>query len=476
LTSAGHPRFQCKACDTTFTRGSEKRKSHPKTRSYDNEWLFKLLVNQTAINRAIELTDLPPQRIYDRIDMFYERSVAFMKERESRLKMMPLKGMRLSSDRQEYGVNWTNRDDRRNVVLSAIGSADSYTGYVFGMEVNFDPSVNLQDLAKSQQYQDDQSRKKFNRTLARIWTPREIHAAIQANKELEYKKKELLKSYFEAGNLPLHEARVASLAEEIELESGVSPVSFDDATTLPDNGALVRSEYTLCAHFRLLQELIGHADLLTLYLDQDTLINRAAITAFTDQVKAGTCRVAYVRFNKELTVDERRFRVKMTEKAVGMVMKTEELDRIEAERFLVQQSLSQPYAMSGSKEVWFSNPINRIYECEKYVSFLTDCDCLSENQKVSVIRRASLHPIDNFFQMVRRRLSLLERPMHSQSNNGRVWTGKSPYNPVMVEKMLQILRVYYNFCLRGKDGKTPAQRLGLAKGPVEIRKILYPSC
>ncbi|GHA18416.1 hypothetical protein UN63_03920 [Oceanisphaera arctica] len=130
--------------------------------------------------------------------------------------------------------------------------------------------------------------------------------------------------------------------------------------------------------------------------------------------------------------------------------------------------------MNGSREVWFNNPINRIYECDKYVAVLTDAERLSEGKLVEFIYRASLHPIDNFFQMVRRRLSLLERPMHSESNNGRVWTGKSAYNPAMVDKMLQILRVYYNFCLVGKDKKTPAERLGLARGPVEIRKILHP--
>ena len=82
--------------------------------------------------------------------------------------------------------------------------------------------------------------------------------------------------------------------------------------------------------------------------------------------------------------------------------------------------------------------------------------------------------IDSFFQVVRRRVSILERPMQSSSNKGRLWTGKQPYNPEKINKLLQILRTYYNFCLTGIDGKTPAEKLGIAKGPVEIRKILYP--
>jgi len=33
---------------------------------------------------------------------------------------------------------WSRREDKRNVKLSAIGSADNKTGYVFGMQVYSD--------------------------------------------------------------------------------------------------------------------------------------------------------------------------------------------------------------------------------------------------------------------------------------------------------------------------------------------------
>lgn len=474
VTQAGHPRFQCKACGKTFTRGSEKRKSHPLTKSYENDHLFRLLVNQTSINRALELSGLSPLSIYKKVDMFYERSVAFMNKRETRLKDLPIKHLRLSSDRQEYGVNWTNREDKRNVVLSAIGTADSYSSYVFGMEINFDPDVNLQQLTSSQQYRADQRLKEFNRACARIWTQSEQDKVKKAKSELSLQRQELLKSEFAARNLMLNDESVAALMDEIEQESSDATVSFNDAATLPENGALVRGKYTMCAHFRLLQELIGHADKLTFYLDQDPLINRAVLNAFAEQVEAGVCRAGYVRIGKGLTVDQRKYKVIISQKAVKTVMDRDGLDKEGAERQLIRDSLADPYEMNGSREVWFNNPINRIYECDKYVAVLTDAERLSEGKLVEFIYRASLHPIDNFFQMVRRRPSLLERPMHSQSNNGRVWTGKSAYNPAMVDKMLQILRVYYNFCLVGKDKKTPAERLGLARGPVEIRKILYP--
>lgn len=51
--------------------------------------------------------------------------------------------------------------------------------------------------------------------------------------------------------------------------------------------------------------------------------------------------------------------------------------------------------------------------------------------------------------------------------------GYSPYNPAVIAQVLDIFRVYYNYCLVGKDGHTPAMRMGLAKGKVTEEDIIY---
>jgi hypothetical protein len=43
----------------------------------------------------------------------------------------------------------------------------------------------------------------------------------------------------------------------------------------------------------------------------------------------------------------------------------------------------------------------------------------------------------------------------------------------MVGKLLDIYRTMVNFVEVGKDGKTPAMRLGLAKGVISPEDILY---
>ena len=68
---------------------------------------------------------------------------------------------------------------------------------------------------------------------------------------------------------------------------------------------------------------------------------------------------------------------------------------------------------------------------------------------------------------VRRRLSLLERPIGTASKAGRTWYGYSAYRPENIVKVLDIFRVYYNYSLLGQDKQTPALRLGLAKGVID---------
>ncbi|CAM3039774.1 hypothetical protein [Vibrio rarus] len=72
-TSKGHQRYRCRECRTTFTSDSEKRRSHPDSKSHLNTTLFRLIVNDMSINRMMEITELSAPTIYRKIDMFYER-------------------------------------------------------------------------------------------------------------------------------------------------------------------------------------------------------------------------------------------------------------------------------------------------------------------------------------------------------------------------------------------------------------------
>ncbi|WP_220455405.1 hypothetical protein [Vibrio sp. B1FLJ16] len=473
-TSKGHQRYRCRECLTTFTADSDKRRSHPDSKSHLNTTLFRLIVNDMSINRMMEITELSAPTIYRKIDMFYERCISFTQSREAQLRQMPLGFMRLSTDRQEYRVNWTDRKDKKNVVINAIGTADKSSRYVFGMDVNYDPSVVLDDILTDEQYVVDQNLKDYNRQNARLWLPYEHALGKQLSKEVENKRNELIK-YYSSVPLPISEISLGYFIEELAEDYGVEALDQLTATNLPNKGAQVHSEYTMYAHFIHLERLIGHASGLRFYLDQEPAIERACNIAFSSQIKRRNLQSLYVKINKLLNVDQRRVLVNTTQKLLLKIQEEHGVDEREASKIVALHSLKEPVAKSGERQTWFELPIHKIYECEKHVCFLTPTDRLTETDKAMILLDASLHPIDNFFQIVRRRLSALERPISTSSNAGRVWTGKSPYNPEMIGKQLQILRTFYNYCYVSKhDKKTAAQRLGLAKGCVEIRKILYP--
>jgi hypothetical protein len=69
-----------------------------------------------------------------------------------------------------------------------------------------------------------------------------------------------------------------------------------------------------------------------------------------------------------------------------------------------------------------------------------------------------------FIQQMRRRLSILERPLMTARGEGKSYIYAN-FNPKYAQYALTILRTYFNFCLPFKtmDGKklTPAQRLGI---------------
>ncbi len=125
------------------------------------------------------------------------------------------------------------------------------------------------------------------------------------------------------------------------------------------------------------------------------------------------------------------------------------------------------------RDRWLLQPFPSMSEPEKAICYLTNYDDHDEDHQAWLYNKASLHGIDRFFMQVRRRLSLLERPIKTASKAGRTWHGYSPYNPVTIVKLLGIFRVYYNYCLVGQDKQTPAMRLGLAKGKVTTEDIIY---
>jgi len=458
-TKSGSQRYRCKNCGKSFSVGkSTVRQKQP----HKNKLIFRLLMNKTPLRRISEVADIQMPSIYAKIDFLHKQCLAFVGERERKLlDGKSIRRLYVSVDRQDYVVNWSRRTDKRNVHLSAVGSADNGTGYVLGMHLNYDPCRDCVDVEADAVANGDYSLQLPYRRYAHLWLKGDYDAALQ--RQIKRKNECDLSGEIEA------EYDCAGRRADVEVTEEQSA-----DRCLPTLGMQIHSEYTLYAHFFLLHQMFGGIEKVRFFLDQDSGMRAACLAAFQPEVKARTCDAFYVRINKEMTVDEKRHALSDSRRVFKVAQAANpKLNEPEVKLLLIKQRMAQMVEVGQWKDKWLIHPFPNMSEPEKAICYLTDYGDYDEEHRAWLYNKASMHSIDCFFMQVRRRLSLLERPIKTASKTGRTWYGYSPYNPAVVIKLLDIFRVYFNYCLAGEDKQTPAMRLGLAKGKVTEEDIIY---
>jgi len=425
-----------------------------------NVLVFNLLVNKTPFRRLCELAQISPGTLYPKIDFLYRQCLAFAAEHERKLESMPLNRLYVSVDRQDYVVNWSDRADKRNVQLTAVGSADNESGFVFGMHLNFDGSLDSEAVEQEAIRDGDYDLQDPFRRHARLWLKRDYLAPARSVGERLTKgglSRDIERAYEEA-------VRRA----DVERSERPSP-----ARRLPVAGIQVHSDYTLYAHFQLLRRFFGATEKVRFFLDQESGIRAACLTAFQDRIAATTCDAFYVRINKDMTVDEKRQALRESRAAFKKLQAAHKgLSENEVKLLIIKARMRAARKYGRWQDRWVTHPFPNMSEPEKSVCGLTDRGQYDLDHQAWLYSRASLHGIDRFFMLVRRRLSLLERPIGTASASRRMWYGYSAYNPQVMVKVLTIFRVFYDYCLAGKDGITPAMRLGLMKTRAKAMDIV----
>ncbi len=462
-TEAGSQRYRCKVCGKTFSVKQKATLRHRKP--HKNLLVFQLLVNKTPFRRICEVGEISMPTLYDKLDFIHRQCLAFAGNRERKISELDLSRLYVAVDRQEYVVNWADGADKRNVMLSAVGSADHKTGYVFGMHLNFDPVlVKAAILEDACNHGDDQLPSPFRRH-ARLWLPKDYQAAAERSG---------------LGYLPAHgslQSRIKKTYEEAVDREDVEAFDIPNISTkLPQHGLQVHAEYTLYGHFFLLKELFRKVEKVRFFLDQESGIRAACLAAFKDEVKEKRCDAFYVRIKKEMTVNEKRKLRNECNKELGELRESyPDLSEAELELELIKERMRELEAIGKWRDKWLYHPLPSMSEPEKAVCWLTDLkdNAYDEDHLARLYRMASLHAIDRFFMQARRRLSLIERPISTASSAYRRWHGYNAYKPESIIKVLDIFRVFYNYVGSGEDGKTPAMRLGLAKGKVSLEDIIY---
>ena len=471
-TKAGTPRFRCKACKKTLTMQGlstlRQRKSHL------NSEIFRALTQKMPLSCVAEFSRVSPKTVYRKIDFIHRQCLLFASNRERRLPSMAIDRMYVCVDRMDHIINWTNRADKRNITIQAVGSAELKSGYVLALHVNYDDTLSKDAVALAAIECADHEKQPPFRRFARLWLPAEYELGVKLAK----------------GNTPSTkdmssiddwiEAVYADAAARGDVEQSDHPRS---EWKPPGLGLLVHAEYTLYAHFLYLKSLLAGVGKIRFFLDQESGIRAACLSAFADEVLAKDCDAFYVSISKGVTKEKALALVGESQRKLNEYVAQygyECLKLQDQRRQYLKDKMHTLWSQKGKwGDRWLEYPFPNMAEPEKRVCYLTNLKAdwfdYDDEHLANLLLKATLHPIDRFFMQTRRKTSMLERPITSSSVQGRRWYGYSAYDPAMAAKMLEIYRVYYNFVKVGDDRKTPAMRLGLAKGPCTVEDIIYYS-
>lgn len=458
-TAIGSPRWRCSACMKTFS--AAKKSTHRQRDSHKNKLIFQLLLNKMPLRRICEVAEVGPNTLYGKIKFINSQCLKFIADREAALPKLAIRRLYLSVDRQDYQVNWTKREDRRNTIVSAVASVDNETGYCFGLHLNFEPSLDPEATEEDAWAAGDHCATPPFRKHARLWLQSDYDKSVMRAKN--------------SIAITLRDKVARTYAQAAAKDDAESSTPPTDDEKLPDLGMLVHSEYTLYAHFLRLKELTAGAEKIRFFLDQDSGMRAACLAAFADDIGGERRADAFfVRIAKEMTVDQRRkAKGKAKEDLDAFMEANPTLDKSQAILAILKQRIAAMAAIGPWGDRWVDHPFPDMSEPEKAVCYLTDFGDYDPDHLAWLVNKASLHYVDNLFMQIRRRLMLLERGVTSQGNAGRTWYGYSPYNPSRIETVLGIFRTFHNYIHVGDDKRTPAMRLGLAKGPVKYEDVLY---
>jgi transposase-like protein len=467
-TTAGNPRFRCRKCGKTFTI-KEQRNPIARQRKYShlNRQIFLDIVFKMPFKCISGKYEIPMVTVYNKLDFFYRQCVAFAASREGKMKDYEFEELYISIDRQDYRLNWTSKGDRRNMVVSGVASAEKYSGYIFGHHLNFDSTVDTQQIIDDAEGISDNRNTPPFRRYARFWVPGETVPEPKGKPEEIEDDKTIITNV------------KRQYAETVVRADVDVPHDNMDLRKKAANGFLVHPEYTLYAHFEFLKRQLAGAKKIVFYMDQESGIRAACFSAFHQDILDKRVDAFYVKLDKELTIDEKNMLVQVSKnKLRDFIFENPELEdvvKFDVRARHMEFVVSQRIPVGPWKDEWLPHPFPDMGEPKKAACWLTDIGdrAYTDFELGKLFLRASLHPVDRYFMLVRRRTSLLERPTSSSSSGGRKWFAYDPYQPAVVEKLIEIYRVYYNYVKKGEDGQTPAMRLGFARRPIKVETILY---
>ena len=470
------PIKKCGNCGTQFSLSQDAVKIYPKHQHLASD-VFSRITNKSPVRRTLNGIG----KLGENNDLYYSIT-RFINRRCNRLsgglerKMMDgeiklPKSLSLSTDIQEYHLNWTNRLDKRNPIFSAIGTVDNDSKYLFGMDVNYDAEVDAFKINQQSAINGDLNKQEAFRQYAQYWLVGDEYKSGRANSRkigLE-KSNDIIQQIQEAYSQ-------AQSREDIE-DKEMWKMNPELHNPKINKGMQVHIPYTAYAHFFIMQNLFKGAGVENIQysMDCESMFRASFLCAFKDEISQGKAHGFYIKHQKYLTVDERKYKVNQARKTLTQFKATlAEQHKLFAKQLLMHQNINNMQDYGKWSDKWAVHPSPTMNEPDKMVCCLTSTKQLSATDKSKLYLNTSISAIDNVFQLARRHMNAFERPIGTSSGYNTVWNGYAPYNPEMMRQYLDIFRTTYNYCNVGQDKQTPAMRLGLTDRPMTYDDVLWP--
>ncbi|WP_456279296.1 insertion element protein [Bacillus sp. AK128] len=454
------PKYQCLECNKYTNVLPSKRRSttYHQKRNDVLPMFSKLLLSKTPVKRTCEILKMGNKTYYTKLEWLYRCCIEFLEKHEKKgFQRISFDELWINSDKMQYYLNnvrqkgrgGTHYSDIEDKILQThiVISADVKSRYVFRSDIAYDWNVTLKQLEEETLwYRDDH-----------------VDSFCRKNDRLRF-------SYYPQEPSKVDEQTHSGYNEEFykikEREKYI-------------DGLHVKSNYTAMAHFWLIKQMV-QAKEWRFVTDEDYSLINSVYRMFSDDFRLYNAHHFINKIDKtksrkqayEEYIEARKFLKSWGEgKNHTNVAHAYLVEQLKTHQFCKEVQLPDKKVMA-----YLNNPINHplpgIDKGTMTVDCRTDISGFDNSKLASMILNVSDHATNSFIQQIRRRISILERPLMTARAEGKSYIYAN-FNPKYAQYAITILRTFYNFCYTDKEGKTPSQRIGITNKVFDVNDILY---
>lgn len=469
-SSSNSQKWQCKMCRkiTNVLPTRAEKYSYNQKKNVILPSFAKMLVNRMPVSRMCEVLEISPKTYYHKLELLYRRCLEFLEHHEDKpMKKLSLNSVWLNTDKLIYNLNnvrkrghgglrYDNTEDKL-MQTHIVVSGDVDTNYAFRTDVAYDWEMTMDKLTEDTLLYKEDHLSDFSRKNAHL---RFSYAPQPPSKNDTQSEDDWLNE----------RAKIMKRGQYID-------------------GFHTVSSYTVLAHLWLIKQKLN-TDKWRFVSDKDDTIMNGFYRVFNEEIKSGKAHhfLCKTDRSKDLQDAYQEYVQGIEElKNWGLVngLSDKSIRKIARNKLVSELSSHHFHKVltDGIRnyKVWAQNPIEHpiptndkgFYE----VDCTTDLSACGNEHIANMILKVSDRPTNTFMQLIRRRLSILERPLVTARGDGKSYIYAN-FNPKYAQMAVTILRTYYNFCVamkvKGKKNKlTPAQQLGLTTKQFSLKDIIY---